>query len=577
MGSRAAARAGLVLLCIVGVAARWTGTGFLLPEWPCPDDDVVRQVVAFRDGVPESEAPLVYRRYPHLLARTTVCLPDPRAGAAPGENDLGAHLARASATHLQARDLFALLSAAIVPATYALASAFVGPGAALFAAALSATSLLHVWFSQQARPHGPASALALVAVVACMRLRRRPDPLAYLVAGAACGLAIGCFQSGVVTLVPLAAAHLLRDKKNAIREWAFLAAALAIVAALLLWLWPFLVAPQAASAALEGGGAMAGHNFSFRILDGRGLVRSLTSLWTFEPFALALALAGAAIGASAFPRVRKRDVVVPASYAISYLGAIGAYAWSQDRFLLPLVPYVACLAAYALARTYARGGWAARAAAVAGAIALAVPAAATAKLVWLRSQPGADTLSLAGKWIAEHVAPERERVLLVPSLDVPLFKSRAAIEANRARGIGPRGPGDSPAWNSYLESEPPPRWSGPVFDLRWIAFATTTEARAFLLGDDADGWLRSLGGDFALIEVLQFGETGMQHALRESMRRVGTRVARFGPTDQDPPVNLSYQDNGNAPEGGVGGVCWPLQVLRSERVGPVVEIYRLGP
>src|SRR6185295_19693523 len=97
-----------------------------------------------------------------------------------------------------------------IPAAYLLARRFLGRGPALLATAWVAVSLLSVWFSQQSRPHGPAAALALVAVLAAMRLQRCGTLGAYLTAGVASGLAIGALQSGVAVVIPFAVAQALR-------------------------------------------------------------------------------------------------------------------------------------------------------------------------------------------------------------------------------------------------------------------------------------------------------------------------------------------------------------------------------
>jgi hypothetical protein len=205
------ARMVLVGILLSALWLRLDGIDWRLPCFPEPDNHVVRQLIDLESHTPPAQREPSFRRYPLLLASLARLVPPAKI---PKSDDLAAHLWAANTSALRVRILSAVLSSALVVLTWNLARRFMRPVAALLASAFTATSLLHVLFSQQARPHGAHATFALLAVLSAIRLRENPGWGSYALAGLACGLALGCLQLGIATLLPLVAAHILRDQRR---------------------------------------------------------------------------------------------------------------------------------------------------------------------------------------------------------------------------------------------------------------------------------------------------------------------------------------------------------------------------
>ncbi|MBK7875193.1 MAG: hypothetical protein IPJ77_05500 [Planctomycetes bacterium] len=100
-----------------------------------------------------------------------------------------------------------MLATLAIPLLFVLARSFLPPWPSLLAAAWLATSLNHLLFSQEARPHAPHLTFVLLALVATLALARRPGLARSLAAGGACALACATLQTGGFTLAALVAAH----------------------------------------------------------------------------------------------------------------------------------------------------------------------------------------------------------------------------------------------------------------------------------------------------------------------------------------------------------------------------------
>ena len=228
----------LALVCVFSLGVRWIGADFLLPHSEGLDGLVIeRQVAMYRYPQPGDERDDNYHYYPHLAARLVAQLPDLR-GALPHDGSLDAQVALASAGWLEFRRASAVLTTLLLLATWLLARRFVGERWALFAAALLGTSLLFCFYSSEMRPHGIAATANAWAVIACIALLRRGSLASYLVAGTACGLALGALQYGAFTLPCLFVAHLLARGRDA-RAWGKLALSLLPVAACVRIFYPF--------------------------------------------------------------------------------------------------------------------------------------------------------------------------------------------------------------------------------------------------------------------------------------------------------------------------------------------------
>lgn len=567
----------LALLMAAGLALRLRGLDWQMPHRVEIDGQLVYQA-AMLDG-DRLQVEKFRGTYGLLIPYLAKVLP--RAEQAPYDpatTTLEEHRRRASADVLRIRLVGALLSLLIVPATFLLARRIVSDGAALLAAGLAAFDLMHVSLAQQARPHAAAAALGAVAMLACLELRRRPSVRASLLAGVAVGWTLGTLQSGIALLLPLGAAYLLRRGGS---RW-LVAPGLAAAAVLAVVCYPttgLQVDPQTSKI------VQSAHFISFEEWHGRGFAKLARALWGYAPLGSVLALAGLALW---IPRGRarpaagpleRRDLLVVLAFVAPYLLAIGVFDRFQDRFALPLLPYLACLGALAAERVHARlaaplGRTGRAALAVGGAAALlAFPAYVSARLVGLRA--GQDTLSRATDWIRAHVA-EDETVLVLAGLDPPLFHGDRALLENGAFAteihIMPR----YTHWFRYQREVqrragaarlPLQRW-----DLRWVQPEEVLDEAGRL-------WSEGPGARARYVVLERYPparDYPLGTAAVDALIARGELVERFscyadGRTDLMP---LECE--------GLPG-HWTLNMTRAvlacSAVGPVVEIYRLprGP
>ncbi len=575
-----AAAALLALLTALALGARLLGLGFQLPHAWEPDALVlVRQAEYLEAGITDAESDVFSGYYPQLIAR--LCLVLPRPAPAAEASTLQEHLDAAGAARLRVRRTIALLSVLLVPATYLLARFFLARPEALCAAGLAAFSLLHMWFSQQTRPHAVSAPLAVLGVVGALALQRRGDLAGYAAAGLGAALAVGSLQSGAAVLGATLAAHLLRRRGGTRHPHLLFLGVLAACALAVRVYYPFLFAPSrgadAAALGLEARGLnLSGHVVRLDAFDGRGFAVVFDSLRTYEPLLAALSIAGSVLalwsargagGARAWIAGREGLLVVLA-YAVPYLVAIGLYAHTYQRFVLPLVPFLACLAAYGLfraarlwvdARGPVAGGFApGRAAAV---LLVSAQCVAVFQLGWIRSR--ADTSEEATAWIAREVPPG-EALLLTPSLDLPLARTRAALERV------PPSLGDTWPWLAYQKGLRAPIESTTPRDL--VPLPVFEGAARDELRDDPAAWFRRSDVRWAVLDASRGPlRPGFAEALRGA-RATGRLVARFSPQGGGDAWPLGFQDDyfDERP-------VWWWRTLSSRRTGRVIEIYRIGP
>ena len=557
---RRASVLGVAALTLAALALRLTGIDFGLPVALEQDCKIPLQVERLESGDPHPEQDPEFRWYPLLVARLATL--GPNRAEAPVGAPLERQLAAAARPHVTVRTTVALLAVLAVPGTFLLARAFLAPGWSLVAAAWVAFSLLGQSFAQQSRPHAPAAALYLVAVLAALRLRRRPSWGSYLCAGVATALALGTLQSAVLLAPALAAAHLLREGPRRLLDPKLALLLLPIALALPVF-YPFLQVGSGENV-LE----LGGHLIFLEQFNGRGFFALARALVSYEPVLLALAVLGAL--ALVLPKGRDRsppsgarraDLAVVLAFALPYLAVFGLYERTYERFALPLVPYLACLAAYAPARLAERRP---RAAILLALLALALPAYGCARLAWIRSRP--HTSERAAHWVAEHVDPADEVLLFPPTLDLPLFRAPEGLVA------GERTTAELAhlPWARYQARHPERPEGARAWRLRWMPL----DAGLGAIAADPDGWLAGLGGEWAVIEVFADNRVHpLGTRIREALRRRATRVARLSPDRRDGYSEhpLGYQDETSVPAPHL-----LRRVLQAQGTGPVIEIYRLS-
>jgi hypothetical protein len=591
LGTKTAVALGVAALTIGAFALRLYGIGYMLPHVMESDGGVImRQVMLMHSDVATPEFEDNWAFYPHLVARLIAMWPDAEKWRL-ASNDLAGHLAQASAPLLQARIGVAAISTLLVPGTWLFARRFLSRAGAFFAAASMSISLLAVWFSQQSRPHGPAAMTALFAVVAAMHMRARPTFGMYALAGVAAGLAIGTLQSGIAVLFPLFAAHLLRERdpdRPSAGRYRILVA-LAVIAAIGCALYPFLLIPTSDtnSPKFEYTGKtfeFFGHSIFLDMFTGKGFATTLLTLWSFETVTSLLALGaiatwlfdarsqlaeGSQLGSSA--KLARRywrahpDLCVALAYVVPYFIVIGLYDRTFERFVLQLLPYAIVLAAAMVVRAtrWLADKSAPEAAAIAlVAVALAVPAFGTTRMLRLRAAP--DSLTLAARWIEKNVRPAEDRVLLIPFVDVPLWHSEASLAAEADLGW------TSP-WQVYQTRLDGRAVEGDRYDLRQWPF--TKPAVRDLALKDPIAFAKEVHAAFVIINVPNAASGDPVRPVFRKALGEHAELALRVPADargiDGEPVVL-FEDMP------AHDVNWTLALLhRFAAIGPVIEIYRI--
>ena len=567
----------LVLMTLGAVGVRAVGIDYAVPLLREGDSHIPVHAELLRRGQTlQAKQNQDNVQYPRLLAGAVSLLP--RASLEqPAQATLEQHLSVARRTDVQVRGLVALLAASILPATWLLARRRLGPRWALLAAAIPATSLLHLCFSQQARPHAAFASLFLWTVLAAVQLRARPTWGRHVLVGVLAGLTLGCLQSGLIALPVVAVAWLLRERGTERRGWS--APRLALIVALILVsvrvFYAFLFDAELMDARgvfrSEGAGLqLANHRLDLGMFDGSGLGHIAAALWNWEPQLLLLSplvVVGLLVG----PRRPAtagagRELLVLLTATLPYLVVIGLYARTYERFLLPLLPFAGLLVAAGtrgLAERLRGSGPRALLACTVG-LALLAGAWASTRLAWVRSQP--DTLELASAWVRAEVDPGAESVFVSPPLDLAVGRADSGL----VRADGRRLTTLFSPWSRHqfrlAEGERPQ----PVYDLRWLV----ADGRTGNLDDPATlaAYLDGFGPGVFVVEVADGRASRLLGLMAAELERRGTLEARFSP-DPDP-----YFSNHPLMDEDEEVANWPhvfRRVLRARAVGPVIEVYRV--
>ncbi|MEM6569019.1 MAG: hypothetical protein AAF957_11440, partial [Planctomycetota bacterium] len=507
-------------LFVVSLGLRFVGIDQGLPHRGEPDTYIVQQAEALvLDGLTDR-----YRagwKYPHLVATVVAAVPAEDIVRPPDGASLEEHERAATALHLRTRKVAAVLSALAAPATLLIALRFLPLAWAALAGLLVAASLLHVCFSVQARPHGPVSAFAALALLAALRWAERPTLLRALALAAAAACAVGSLHTGFAVLAPIAVATIVALRRTGVQRAHVVAGLLlvgALVAASTAWFYVraedgFGKDPTKTAAAQsqrrgglgsdelnEAAGTgrnvdteyegrrviqFSGHVVALDLFDGGGFGVAWRTLRTYDPLILAFGLFGlAAALARARPGLRRSATWIVLGFGVPTLLLYGLYARSTDRFLLILVPMAALAAAYGLRVVAARipriGG------VIAGAAILAITVAA-ANAARLRTRP--DTTQQAAAWLEVNVDPETS-VHLTNVRSIPLFMRPKDLRADMTWANGP--------WESYQwallrprgksvrgERDVPtePTLEGPRRLGRNLVYPTTAEQYRMVLSD----------------------------------------------------------------------------------------------
>lgn len=581
--SRGQVALALVALTLLALALRLWTLDFALPFAQEPDPHILGQIELLSKAEVSDEDIFYSSIYPHLLARTAMLFGDVTREPAGAESfTLDEHLAAASRLHVRVRGVIAFFSVLIVPATFWIACYFVGRKWALFAAALAATSTLSLQFGQMARPHAAVGPLIALAIGGALHLRHRGDTRSFLIAGALAAFALACLINACVALVPAAVAVWLRNNARRRIFDARLLIPIALIA-LAVWLaYPFFFVerpPGAAPPAEEGTFNFAWQSINWNDFAGQGFPTLFMTLWYYEPVAFVLALCGlaawlapvympTAFGTQARgivawrmredtpeTRERWRDLLVVLSFALLYAVIIGLYRRNQQRFVLPLTPFVAALAAYGMrliTRSLAKPLTVALLA-----VALAVPTLACIGYTRMRTRP--HTLEQLARWIESHVEREDQRFGLHPLYDVPLAREHEQL----FDGDGQPKPVLSP-WLVYQQRTLDRVWRGE----RWrVEDLYGPRARWPEIVKDPDAHLDALGLDFAAVPGGEGvgANSPLVVAVRDALARAGVRVEELPHETRPPPSGLEGLDTPH----------FTAFVLSSNWFGPQLDVFRL--
>jgi hypothetical protein len=556
---------------LAAAGLRLSGIGYLLPGVMNRDGLVlVRQVEMLRGGtVPVSGDDWRYAFYPHLMARIAALLPQEPASLE-GSADLGRHLELASAPWIRLRVISVLLSLIAVPGTYLLARRFVDRGSSLFAAALVATSLHHIVVSIQEKPHAAATSFITLALLAALRLRRRPDALSFLACGLAAGFAIGTLQNAAVCLLPVAAAFVLRERgERRVSGW-WLAATVAMLALSARVFYPFFFDPSGiAGSAAAGGEELGVLGFAGKLLSrfhGAPCSKILAAVWALDPFLVTAAALGTSVwildrirDPARWKEVLRGDLAVLLALVGPYVLVLVSYRETLVRFCLPFLPLLACAAAFAFQR--ARERWLSRLAnetarratgAALGLVLLALPLWPALHFARIRCRPG--PLEEAARWIEAHVSPD-ETVVVVPNFDLPLLPTVDAIGLNASLA-------NRTIWSEYLAHAPPETLQGVRRPILVEPGSRPTSLVDFTT--DPLAYLRSFDARYVVLDLSAFPNGYLR-----------TR------TDLATRISPALVDDGRNRGVALWGTGYdPLRpsaasILRLRSLGTTVEIYRI--
>lgn len=575
----------LIGLCVLAAFLRFAGVDRLLPHLPEPDTFLVLQMQSLRHDPAMIPHPEFYERYPLLIARTLALLPlelpsehiDP---AAPIE----AHLRAAARPYVEVRLLSAWMGVLFVPLTWLLVRRFLGGAGALWAAFFVATSVLHLLYSQQGRPHVTHATLALCAVLAALAFHDRPSWGRALLAVVSSGLALASLQSGAFALAPLCVALWLspvtagaKDSlaRRALRAGLAVLVALAIAAPF----YPTLPTIENGRIVLAQRG---GHTMDLDRFNGLGLQQSVRLLWMHDPLLVLLCGGGMLVVALyAVRRIRSSGVrargpaYIVLAYVVPYALVIGLQSTIYDRFLIPLLPYIAGASAALLVWVFASAARALRAqtarTVVLGASALLVAVfPLVIALHYSCVAVATDTLEQSAAWLesgwredAQNPDPHAGAIATSTILNLPLLYSPTALAADSAD------PGSVMApWLAYQRLIATPAEARDRYDIHVFPSELSFESKDQVQGASRR-WIESVRPQYAVLELTP--KTVFLPALvelREAVLARGTLVFRSSGDDPNGrfqgPIN--YQDVKN----------FVPRILAAHAFGPGIEIYRLS-
>jgi dolichyl-phosphate-mannose-protein mannosyltransferase len=572
----------LLLIVAVGIVLRLRGIRFGLPAVYNPDEiAIMSRALAFAKGDVNPHNFLYPTLYFYALFAWIAAYF--LLGRASGVFASAAEFERQffldpSGIYLAGRMLGVVCGALTIVALYRLARRWFDRSTSLSAAALLAVAPFAVRDAHYVKHDVPATLLTVLAYVAMGRVvahlphrshdastARPPSPASLAMAGAACGLAWSTHYYTIFLALPLAWTAWLcsPDARAFVRSLAV--AGIPAIAVFFLTSPFILVEPATAIRDVVANRQIVVDRAAVGA-DGRltSTVAYARMLWKEAVGwpVVVLALAGAAILLAA----AWRRAVLLLSFVIPFLAFI-TNTVPAGRYLNPALPFVALLAAVAVARAARLVG--PRAAPVAM-VALTFVAAAPGLMASVRTGTffrQTDTRTLAQQFI-EHAIPPGRTVALQP-YSTPLRPSRASL----SEGLAAHGVDESAAPAKFarqLALEPYPE---PSYRLIYIGDGGLDLEKIYVgyraLGGSAGlTALRHLGVQYVVVKRYNAPEPETLPFL-EALASEGIRLAVFSPFS----ANLAERERGTV-QPYLHNTDTPLSPAL-ERPGPVIEVWKL--
>lgn len=308
-----------------------------------------------------------------------------------------------------ARVVTALLGVLAVWLLYLFAARLFDRRVGLLSAALMAVAFLPVFYSKLALNDVPALVgveIALWGAAATLRRGLRRD---YAIAGLGLGIAAATKYTGGIVVLPLAAAIMLRnrDDPRALLRAAAVAAACAIVAFVVCDPYSLLAFSSFKAGIAHQGAESAAASGKLGLTHGSGVLYYLWAATWGVGWAPSIA---ALVGLAWLWFADRRLLLVFVPALVAYLLFMGVQGRYFGRWLMPIVPLICVLAAYAALRLSER------APRLRGALAIALGAALCAQGLVYSIHSGlvssrADTRTITRDWLVAHVPPGTKVVI----------------------------------------------------------------------------------------------------------------------------------------------------------------------
>lgn len=311
--------------------------------------------------------------------------------------------------YLIARIIAIVMAALSIPLVYVLTRRMAGNGAALAAVAFVALSPLHIAYSQVVRTDPLMTTFLLAAMLSAVKAMDRQSGRLFLLSGAFIGLATATKFPGISgAIIPVMAVGLV----TAVPAIAWAIRARWLGATLLGGIVGFAVAAPFVITGLREVYwvlVMEGSRGHVSATGGRGLPNYIWYLtgplrhalgWPLELMAL--------LGLVVSFRSGSRPRLLLAGFSLLFLFGIGLSVKRWDRWIVPLMPFVAILAAIGLERSVQSVAWfrsrplARELSVVALGLALVIPSVSDALQ---RGGTTSDSRDIAKVWIEGHVPP----------------------------------------------------------------------------------------------------------------------------------------------------------------------------